>query len=97
MLDAISERMGVLLEHGNMCRHPVSDPIEDGLFELRPRHKKVRMRLIYYFGQEAKIIFVHAVFKDQRKLDRADIDLAKRNRRYIQEGMVQINVSNIPR
>jgi phage-related protein len=79
-------RLGVLLEKGNECKRPISEFVEDGLFALRAKSKTRQARLMYYFGGNRQIIFVHAFYKATRKISRQDIEIAKRNRRLIEEG-----------
>ena len=79
-------RLGILLEKGNECKRPVSEFVEDGLFALRAKSKTRQARLMYYFGGNRQIIFVHAFYKTTRKISRQDIEIAKRNRHFIEEG-----------
>lgn len=79
-------RLGVLLEKGNECKRPVSEFVEDALFALRAKSNTRQARLMYYFGGNRQIIFVHAFYKVTRKISRQDIEIAKRNRRFIKEG-----------
>ena len=75
--EKIEGRMALLMERGNAAREPISKHLEDGIFELKADRKRVRVRFFYFFQPGRRIIFVHSVFKDQRTLDRRDIDRAK--------------------
>ena len=86
MHEGLLIRLGTLLEKGNLCKMPVSEFIEDGLFALRAKSKTLQARLIYYFGKNRQIIFVHTFYKKTQKIDRQDIEIAKRNRHLIEEG-----------
>jgi phage-related protein len=86
MQEVLLRRLDLLSEKGNQCKRPISAPLEDGIFELRAKASRKHVRLLYYFGPNNRIIFVHAFFKDQSAVSRADIDIAKRNRKNIQEG-----------
>lgn len=86
MHDVLVRRLASLSEQGVQCKMPVSEPLGDGLFSLRGRSGRERGRLIYYFGENRRIIFVHAFWKTTQKIDRQDIEAAKRNRRLIEEG-----------
>jgi phage-related protein len=86
MYDVLVRRLTTLSEIGVQCKMPISEPIGDGLFSLHGRSGRERGRLIYYFGENRRIIFVHAFWKTTRKIDRHDIETAKRNRHLIEEG-----------
>jgi phage-related protein len=86
MHEEILIRLGALLERGNGCKRPISEFVEDGLFALRGKSKTRQARLMYYFGENRQIIFVHAFYKTTRKISRQDIEMAKRNRHLIEEG-----------
>ncbi len=80
-IDSLEIRLDLLAERGNLCRRPISAPVEDGIFELRGTGST---RLLFYFRKNREILFVHSVNKKQSKLDRRDIDLAKTLRRKIE-------------
>jgi len=86
MYEMFIRRLGLLLEKGVECKMPISESLGDGLFALRARSKNVRARLIYYFGGNKQIIFVHAIYKDTPKIGQHNITIAKRNRNIIKEG-----------
>lgn len=86
MYEALIRRLATLLEHGNKCRRPVSSPLKDGLFELRAKADKKQARLIYYFKPGRIIIFVYASYKTTNKVSRHDIEIAKRNKKFTEEG-----------
>ncbi len=81
-LESLEMRLDLLADRGNLCRRPISAPIEDGIFELRGTGPT---RLLFYFRPNREIMFVHAVTKKQSKLDRKDIERAKRIRSQIEE------------
>src|SRR4030042_612009 len=73
-------RLDTLSRDGNLCERPISAPLGDGLFELRCRVGNTQARLIYYFGRNRMIIFVHALFKSGSKIGQQNLRIAKRNR-----------------
>jgi phage-related protein len=85
MQEIFVRRLAILLERGNECKMPISEPLGDGLFALRSRSKNRRARLIYYFGENKQIIFVHAFYKSTSKVKQDAIRIAKRNRNIIKE------------
>lgn len=81
--ETLDARMDLLLELGNRARRPVSEHLGNGIFELRAKN----VRMLFYFGPERTIIFVHGITKKRRDVPRTDIELAERRRRMIVEGM----------
>jgi len=86
MQEIFIRRLALLLEKGIECKMPISEPLGDGLFALRSRSKNKRARLIYYFGENKQIIFVHGFEKSTPKIRQHDIRIAKRNRNIVEEG-----------
>src|SRR5690242_4478848 len=77
MLDQLRPRLARLAVKGNLTRYPVSEPLGDGLFELRARAGRVRMRLLYGFLPEKRIVIVFGTTKKGRVLPKADMQLAR--------------------
>lgn len=78
-----------LLERGNLCGRPVTAPVEDGIFELRANHDNLQGRLLFYFSPSTRrlIVVVQGIVrKKTRRIERSDIDLAKRRRAEIELG-----------
>lgn len=96
MQEEVVRRLGLLVDKGVECKMPVSEPIGDGLFSLHARSGRIRARLLYYFGENKQIIFVHAFYKATRKISREDIDIAKRNRNLIKEGKEKLHGIDFP-
>jgi phage-related protein len=86
MRDVLVRRLTTLAEKGVQCKMPVSEPLGDGLFSLRGRSGRERGRLVYYFGTNRQIIFIHAFWKTTQRIDNRDMEVAKRNKRLIEEG-----------
>jgi len=86
MQNIIDRRVDLLRQKGNECRRPVTAPLGDGLFELRARAANTQARLIFFYGENQTIIFIHALFKQRGKIDQADLMLAKRNMKKIMGG-----------
>ncbi|MFQ5779442.1 MAG: type II toxin-antitoxin system RelE/ParE family toxin [Nitrospiria bacterium] len=80
---AIDHRLDRLIDRGNLAREPISKPLGDGIFELRAKSA----RLLYYFGFNREIIFVHALHKKRYDVPKRDIDLAKKYRDLIESNL----------
>jgi len=94
MEEAIEGRLDLLSDMGNMCKRPVSEPLGDGLFALRARENRRQVRLIYYFGPNKVINFVHVFYKTTRNILLRDIEKAKKNKKFIEEEEGKVNEIN---
>jgi len=77
-------KIELLEERGNKLRRPHADYLEDGIFELRARHLKVRYRIFYFFHGKAIAVLSHGVSKTDR-VPKTQIELAKRRRKLIEK------------
>lgn len=76
-----------LSEKGNKTQEPVSKPLGDKLFELRPHTDEIQLRLIYYFSptEYRIIVFVNCIVKKTEVVPGSAKKLAK-SRRKEREG-----------
>ena len=70
----------LLEEYGSMAREPLSEELEDGIFELRTIEGSNIVRILYFFDKGRIIIATNGLVKKSRKTPRRDIDLAKKRR-----------------
>lgn len=84
LLARIDQRLARLRERGNQVGEPISKFIEDGIFECRAKSAQHHARLLYCFQPGKQIVILLGILKDQRKLDRADIEEAKRRKTIIE-------------
>jgi hypothetical protein len=68
MRDAIKPRLASLLTKGNEARYPVTESLNEGLFEVRARCGRVRIRLLFGFLPGRRVVFVWGGTKDQKRL-----------------------------
>ena len=78
----LSAYLRELSEKGNETKEPVSKPVGDRFFELRPHTDEIQLRLIYYFSptEDKVIIFVNCFVKKTELLPKCEKDLAKKRR-----------------
>jgi phage-related protein len=95
MHDELLSRLGSLWEKGNECKMPISESLGMGLFALRAKEKKRQARLIYFFGENKQIIFVHAFYKKTQKISQHNIEMSKRNRDLIEAGKEKLYGVNL--
>ena len=80
-------KLELLQEHGPNLDRPHAAYLRDGIWELRPRVKKVRYRLFYFFHNTRQIIITHGIKKKTKKVPPSEIDKAVRYRAdYLQRG-----------
>lgn len=94
MRDSIRPRLTQLWLKGNMATYPVTEPLGDGLFEVRGRLKKVRVRLLFGFLPGQCIVFVWGGTKDQRRLPPATIAAARRLLAEAKASVEALSVAN---
>ena len=86
--------LGLLEELGNRLPMPYSKPLEDGILELRVKHKDGLIRVLYFFFVEKEIVLTNGFNKKTRKTPRREIEKAKRYRaNYIARRKKDENIS----
>jgi hypothetical protein len=80
----IDSRLDILRDLGNTAREPYSKPVEDGIFECRANTNRHQARLLFCFQPGKRIVIVVAVMKAKRKLERSDIETAKKRKAIIE-------------
>jgi len=54
-----------LAHDGHELRRPLSDHLGRGIFELRVRHQRVNLRMLYFFHGTAIVVVTHGFAKQQ--------------------------------
>lgn len=73
--------ISILEEFGNELRHPISELVEDGIFELRTIVGNDITRILYFFVIGEKIVLTHGFTKKTQKTPRREIEKAKKYRK----------------
>lgn len=60
---------------GHELRRPETDFLRDKIYELRARHGRVNLRMLYFFHGQRAVVVSHGLTKADRVQDR-EIDLA---------------------
>ena len=80
----IQARMIKLLEliekHGANLGSPHTEPVGDGLFEVRAKAKEGIGRSLYCYMKGRHIVVLHAFVKKSPKTPKQDLDLAKKRK-----------------
>ena len=72
--------LSILEEYGNLAQKPLSEELEDGIFELRTVRGSNIIRILYFFDKDKIIIATNGFVKKQQKTPRKEIELAKKRR-----------------
>lgn len=70
---------------GNKAKHPLSDHIKDGIFELRTEQSNNITRVFYFFVYGSKIILTNGYIKKTQKMDISEFNKAKKYRNLYYE------------
>lgn len=65
-----------LSEEGNNLKYPFSEPLKDGIFELRIRTRDLKLRFFYFFFDGKNIVITHGIKKKKWSVN-AEIKIAK--------------------
>jgi phage-related protein len=65
----------LLREMGHELRRPHADYLRDGIYELRARHKKLRLRMLYFFHEQTAVL-THGIVKKGGPVPAGEIDRA---------------------
>ena len=79
----LDHRLDQLIEKGFQSRPPISKKLRDGIFELRGK----TARVLFYFGSDRSIVFVHGIDKRRGDVPKREIDLAIKRKKYLEEGL----------
>lgn len=83
--DACYERLEILRDYGYELGFPTAEHLGDGIWELRVRVKKVRLRMLYFFHEKETAVITHGFHKDTAKVPPIEIKRAKERRLKFQE------------
>ncbi len=67
--------MRLLATSGHELRRPAADIVRDGVYELRPSHRSVQYRILYFFHGRDVVVLSHGIIKS-RKVPDAEIERA---------------------
>jgi len=75
--DACYERLERLRAFGYELGFPAAEHLGHGIWELRVRVKKVRLRMLYFFHERDVAVITHGFHKDTSKVPGVEIKRAK--------------------
>jgi phage-related protein len=78
-------RINLLAELGHELRRPATDYLQDGIYELRAKHRQVQYRILYFFHGQNVAILAHTITKEGSAVPQADIDRAITRKRLFEK------------
>jgi hypothetical protein len=78
LVRAIEARIGTLLLKGVLTPFPTVDPLGEGLFEVRAKHKNVHAQLLFGYLPGQTVVVVYCTLKARRKLPPRAIERARK-------------------
>lgn len=71
----------LLQDFGPQLRHPHTDYLGEGLFELRFKGKEGQIRILFFFFYEKRVIFTNGFIKKTQNTPRREIEIAQERRK----------------
>ena len=71
----------LLEDNGTSLRGPYSEPLGDGIFELRTKHSSDITRVLYFFFIGNRAVLTNGFTKKTQKIPKSEIETAKKYKR----------------
>ena len=78
-------KLVLLAARGHLLRRPTADFLRDGIYELRVRSGRVRLRLLYFFHGRSVIILSHGFGKREARVPPIEIERALSRKRAFEK------------
>jgi phage-related protein len=78
--DACYQRLESLRDYGRELAFPAAEHLQDGIWELRARVRKMRLRMLYFIHEGRVAVVTNAFQKDTRRVPVMEIERAKSRR-----------------
>ena len=83
--DRCIDRLKKLRSRGHQLRRPIAAPLRDGIYELRARENKVRLRMLFFFYGRQKAVVTHGLRKKAERVPPIEIDRAVEKKKQYEE------------
>jgi phage-related protein len=74
--DKCIDRLKRLRRQGYELRRPIADYLREGIYELRARENKIRLRMLFFFHGKERAVVTHGLKKKTDEIPSVDIDRA---------------------
>lgn len=81
-------RIQQLQTSGHELRRPAADYLQDGIRELRAKHRNVQYRIFYFFHGQNIAILAHAIIKKGSAVPQIDIEKTIKIKNIFQQNPV---------
>lgn len=78
-------RIRQLQSTGHELRRPSADYLQDGIYELRAKHRNVQYRILYFFSGKNIAVLNHSIIKNTSAVPKKDIELAIKRKKKFEE------------
>ena len=82
-------RVEQLQMSGYELRRPAADYLQDGIYELRAKHRNVQYRLLYFFHGENIAVIDHGIIKKQSAVPPKEIKRALNRKKKFEQNPTQ--------
>jgi len=82
-------RVEQLKMFGHELRRPAADYLQNGIYELRAKHRNVQYRLFYFFHGENIAVLDHGIIKEQSALPQIDLKRALDRKKKFEQNPTQ--------
>ena len=79
--DKFIVKQRLLQDFGPQLRHPHTDHLGEGIFELRFKSREGQIRLLFFFFHGKKIIFTNGFLKKTPKTPPKEIEIAQQRKK----------------
>lgn len=77
----LMDRLRKLRSRGHDLRRPLAAPLKDGIYELRVRENKIRLRMLYFFSGRHAVVLSHGLKKETAQVSQTEISRALARKR----------------
>lgn len=82
-------RIRQLASTGHELRRPAADYLQDGIYELRAKHRNVQYRLLYFFNGKDIAVLSHSIIKKTSAVPKKEIDTALKRKQNFERNPQQ--------
>lgn len=83
-------RIERLEELGHELRRPEADFLRDGIYELRAKHQRLNLRILYFFHGKEAVVLASGLTKQRSDVPAGEIDRAiERKKQFVKNPAVR--------
>ena len=82
--DRCIDRLKKLSSYGHDLRRPLAALLREGIYEIRVRENKVRLRMLYFFSGREIVVVTHGIKKKTAEVSQIEINRALEKKKMYQ-------------